>query len=215
VSPNQKTFRFGVFEADARTGELRRGGLRVKLQGKPFQFLLVLLERPGELVTREELSRRLWSADTYVEFDRSLNIAARKLRTALNDTADFPRYVETLRGRGYRFIGQLEITKSNPPAAMLAAEMNPQTEGELPATSTHRPPSVPFVLTAGALALEKDRFARYRSAAETAPELQQLKGPIDSGGARPRPGVMVAASHPDAARAEAGVQNVRPFCDSR
>lgn len=173
MSPNRDTFRFGVFEADTRTGELRKHGVRIKLQEKPFQFLMALLERPGELVTREELRQRLWSADTYVEFDRSLNIAVPKLRSALNDTAEVPRYVETLRGRGYRFIGQLETIKPAPPAA--AAEMPAQSEGAL---ATHRSPVVPWPLTEGSLALEKDQAAPYRSPAEMVSDLQPLKGEL-------------------------------------
>jgi Tol biopolymer transport system component/DNA-binding winged helix-turn-helix (wHTH) protein len=98
---------FGVFEADLDSGELRRGGLRLRLQDKPFQILTVLLQRPGEAVTREELRQQLWGSDTYVDFDRSLNIAVAKLRAALCDDADIPRYVETLPRRGYRFIGQI------------------------------------------------------------------------------------------------------------
>ena len=130
VSPEQDTFRFGPFEVDTRTGELRKNGLRVKLQEKPFQFLMALLERPGELVTREELRQRLWSSQTYVEFDRSLNIAVRKLRSALNDTADLPRYIETLRGRGYRLIiavEWIEATPAQPPVAVPVL-IPPETE---------------------------------------------------------------------------------------
>jgi DNA-binding winged helix-turn-helix (wHTH) protein len=95
---------FSVFEVDVRTRELRKQGLRVKLQEKPFKLLLTLLEGPGELVTREELRHRLWSADTYVDFDRSINIAVAKLRLALGDSSESPRFIETLPRRGYRFI---------------------------------------------------------------------------------------------------------------
>ena len=167
-----------MFEADAGTGELRKGGLRVKLQEKPFRFLIALLECPGKLVTREELRQRLWSSDTYVEFDRSLNIAVRKLRSALSDTAELPRYIETLRGRGYRFIGQLETLKPTPPA--VAGEMPAQAEGMLP---THRSPVVPWPLTEGSLALEKDQAAPYQSPAETVSDLQPLKGEIPTSSA--------------------------------
>ena len=95
---------FGVFEADLRAGELRRNGSKVKLQEQPFQILAVLLERPGEIVTREELRARLWSADTFVDFDHGLNSAIRRLRDALGDSAENPSFVETLGHRGYRFI---------------------------------------------------------------------------------------------------------------
>src|SRR5260370_39237673 len=95
---------FGVFEADLRAGELRRNGSKVKLQEQPFQILAMLLERPGEIVTREELRARLWSADTFVDFDHGLNSAIRRLRDALGDSAANPSLVQTLGSRGYRFI---------------------------------------------------------------------------------------------------------------
>src|SRR5467141_212963 len=95
---------FGVFEADLRAGELRRNGSKVKLQEQPFQILAMLLERPGEIVTREELRARLWSADTFVDFDHGINSAIRRLRDALGDSAENPSLVETLGRRGYRFI---------------------------------------------------------------------------------------------------------------
>ena len=96
--------RFGVFEADLRAGELRKQGVRVRLQEQPFQVLTVLLQRPGEVVTREELRNHNWSPDTFVDFDNSLNTAINKLREALGDSADNPRFIETLPRRGYRFI---------------------------------------------------------------------------------------------------------------
>ena len=98
------TIRFGIFEVDRRSGELRRNGVRVKLQEQPFQILLTLLEHPGEVVTREELRSRLWAEDTYVDFDHSLNAAVRRLRDALADSAENPRFVETVARRGYRFL---------------------------------------------------------------------------------------------------------------
>jgi len=100
-----RAVRFGVFEVDLQTGELRKHGIRLRLQDKPFQILSRLLEHPGQVVTREELRRSLWPADTFVDFDNSLNAAINKLREALGDSADHPRYVETLPRRGYRFIG--------------------------------------------------------------------------------------------------------------
>ena len=100
--------RFGVYEVDLRAGELRKRGRKVRLQEKPFQILVALLERPGEVVTREELHRRLWPPDTFVDFDGSLNAATNKLREALGDSAEHPRFVETLPRRGYRFIGPVE-----------------------------------------------------------------------------------------------------------
>ena len=96
--------RFGVFEMDVRAGELRKQGVRIKLQEQPFHVLTVLLQRPGEVVTREELRSQNWPADTFVDFDNSLNTAINKLREALGDSADNPRFIETLPRRGYRFI---------------------------------------------------------------------------------------------------------------
>jgi DNA-binding winged helix-turn-helix (wHTH) protein len=100
--------RFGVFEVDLRAGELRKNGVKIKLQEQPFQILAMLLERPGEIVTREELQQKLWSNDTFVDFDNSLNKAINKIREALGDSADNPRFVETMARRGYRFIAPVE-----------------------------------------------------------------------------------------------------------
>ncbi len=116
----QDVIRFGIFEADLRAGELRKKGMKVKLQEQPFQILAVLLERPGEVVTREELQQRLWSDDTFVDFDHSLNIAINRIRQALDDSAENPRFVETLPRRGYRFIAPVEgrnqvFPPANPP----------------------------------------------------------------------------------------------------
>src|SRR5690349_15136127 len=96
--------RFATFEVDARAGELRKQGVRVKLQEQPFHVLAVLLQRPGEVVTREALRNQNWPPDTFVDFDNSLNTAINKLREALGDSADNPRFIETLPRRGYRFI---------------------------------------------------------------------------------------------------------------
>jgi Tol biopolymer transport system component/DNA-binding winged helix-turn-helix (wHTH) protein len=110
--------RFGAFELDARTGELRKHGVRLKIQDQPFQVLQALLERPGELVTREELQTRIWANDTFVDFDQSLNRAINKVREALSDTAGSPRFVETLPRRGYRFIAHVESVPELPSASV-------------------------------------------------------------------------------------------------
>jgi TolB-like protein/DNA-binding winged helix-turn-helix (wHTH) protein/Flp pilus assembly protein TadD len=104
MPPLDSRVRFGPFELDARTGELWKAGSRINLPDQPFQVLTTLLERPGELVTREELRQRLWSAETFVDFEHGLNAAIRRLRDVLGDSADVPRFVETLPRRGYRFI---------------------------------------------------------------------------------------------------------------
>jgi Tol biopolymer transport system component/DNA-binding winged helix-turn-helix (wHTH) protein len=105
---SRQVVRFGVFELDLRTRELRKQGVRIKLQGQPFQILEMLLEQPGELVTREELQQRLWADGSFVDYEQGLNIAIKKLRLALGDSADSPRFVETLARRGYRFIAPVE-----------------------------------------------------------------------------------------------------------
>ena len=108
-----RRIRFGEFELDARAGELRKGGLRLRLQEQPLQILLMLLEHPGEVVTREEIRKRLWPNDTIVEFDHSIGTAIKKLRQALGDEAESPRYVETLPRRGFRFIFPLEASSDS------------------------------------------------------------------------------------------------------
>jgi DNA-binding winged helix-turn-helix (wHTH) protein len=100
--------RFGVFELDLNARELRKGGVKLRLQGQPFQVLALLLERAGDLVTREELRQKLWPSDTFVDFDHSVNTAINKVREALGDSASTPRYIETLARRGYRFIAPVQ-----------------------------------------------------------------------------------------------------------
>ena len=100
--------RFGVFEADLDARELRKNGQRLRLQEQPFAVLAVLLERAGQVITREELREKLWPADTFVDFDHSLNTAVNKIREVLGDSAASPRFVETLARRGYRFLGEVQ-----------------------------------------------------------------------------------------------------------
>jgi Tol biopolymer transport system component/DNA-binding winged helix-turn-helix (wHTH) protein len=107
VKSQLRLLRFGEFEADLRSGELRKAGVKLKFGGQPFQVLTILLEQPGEVVTREELQRRLWP-DTFVDVDHNLNTAINKIREVLGDSAESPRFVETVPRRGYRFIGELE-----------------------------------------------------------------------------------------------------------
>ena len=106
---SKRNYRFGLFEADPAKGELLRQGVRIRLQDQPFRLLVILLERAGEVVTREELRQKLWSSDTYVEFDGSLGAALKRLRFALGDSATIPIFIETLSRRGYRFIAPVAV----------------------------------------------------------------------------------------------------------
>jgi cholera toxin transcriptional activator len=167
-------YKFDDFEADLRSAELRKGGTRLKLQLQPFQVLVALLERPKEVVTREELRQRLWPEDTFVDFDHGLNTAMVKLRDVLGDSASNPKYVETIAKRGYRFLGNAEaipdqsaatvakataiaelpqatVPKSNLPqpsvtTAPQAVDVQPASDPELPHTSRNSTRLL-FVLT--------------------------------------------------------------------
>src|SRR6187401_2001274 len=108
-----RTLKFGSFELDLRLRELRTGATRVRLQEQPFEILRLMLERPGDVVTREQLRHHLWPAGTYVDFEHSLNAAVKRLRAALGDDADNPRFVETLPRRGYRFIAPLQSSETS------------------------------------------------------------------------------------------------------
>ena len=113
MNQGPSVIRFAEYEADLRSGELLRQGHRLRLQDKPFQVLAALLQRPGELVTREELRQSLWAADTFVDFEHGLNTAVNKVREALRDSANNPRFIETLPRRGYRFIGPINNSGKN------------------------------------------------------------------------------------------------------
>jgi len=150
VSQNHsRVARFGVFELDLSAGELRKNGVKQRLQGQPFQVLTVLLERAGEVVTREELQQKLWPSDTFVDFDHSLNTAINKVREALGDSASSPRFVETLARRGYRFIAPVQtgapapnpgISATTAPAATHAPvqALHPELEVPIPRRSLTR-----------------------------------------------------------------------------
>jgi Tol biopolymer transport system component/DNA-binding winged helix-turn-helix (wHTH) protein len=130
-APTSPVIRFGSFEADLVSGELRKAGVRLRLQDRPFQILAILLEQPGQVVTREQLQSRLWPADTFVDFEHGLNTAINKLRQALSDDPDNPRFVETLPKRGYRFIAPV----SNPNGIISLVEQNSPTPSVAPAAS--------------------------------------------------------------------------------
>jgi cholera toxin transcriptional activator len=131
-----RRYRFGVFEADGVTRELRRQGVRVKLHAQPFQVLLMLLDRPGELLTREEISRELWPDGTFVDYEHGVNSAVNRIREALGDTASGARFIETLARRGYRFAAPVERigpSEDPPPAALEALSPVSIADGEVQA----------------------------------------------------------------------------------
>jgi len=146
---HSRVARFGVFELDLSAGELRKSGVKLRLQGQPFQVLALLLERAGDVVTREELQQKLWPSDTFVDFDHSLNTAINKVREALGDSASSPRYVETLARRGYRFIAPVQNEPQGAP--FLARSLREKwdepvqnTADSVPAkTAAPEPPSAP------------------------------------------------------------------------
>jgi cholera toxin transcriptional activator len=142
-----RCYRFGAFEADAATGELRRQGLRIKLNAQPFQVLLLLMDRPGELLTREEISRELWPDGTFVDYEHGVNSAVNRIREALGDTASSPRFVETLARRGYRFVAPVErIGLSEKPLAPVVtdhAEVPTEPESKLRSRILASPEELP------------------------------------------------------------------------
>ena len=130
AAPAKIVYRFGVFDADPASGELRKSGVRIRLPDQPFQVLILLLEKPGQLVSREDIRQKLWPADTFVDFDHSLNTVVNKLREALGDSASSPRFVETLARRGYRFIAPVEVAGGvelrNGPHSSAAGAFSPE-----------------------------------------------------------------------------------------
>jgi cholera toxin transcriptional activator len=134
--------RFGVFEANRATGELRKSGFRIRLQDQPFQILLMMLDRPGEVVSREQIQQRLWPEGTFVEFEHSIGTAIKKLRQALGDDADTPRYIETLPRRGYRFIAQVDSLPAEPapPRSEPASSKRPASALDSSKLCTPSPP---------------------------------------------------------------------------
>src|ERR1035438_7507073 len=147
---NPTHFRFGVFEASTKTGELQKKGVRVKLQEQPFQLLSLLLENAGEIVSRESVRERLWPGNTFVEFDASLSVAVGKLRDALGDSADNPRFVETIPRKGYRFIAPVECV-AEPPSS--SAKSNSISTRDRVAQAPGLPSAKSWRLNTGYLAL--------------------------------------------------------------
>jgi TolB-like protein/DNA-binding winged helix-turn-helix (wHTH) protein/Flp pilus assembly protein TadD len=156
-SATVRVVRFGAFEADLQAGELRKQGLKIKLQDQPFQILAMLLERPGELVTREEIRQRLWPADTFVDFDHGLNNAVNRLREALTDSAETPRFIETLPRRGYRFIATVSGVRRTEAATVGTTKSETSAVGPAQAApdvaATLRHPRTFHLAALGAIAL--------------------------------------------------------------
>jgi cholera toxin transcriptional activator len=151
---NGRIARFGVFELDLAAGELRKNGQKLRLQEQPFQILTLLLDRAGDVVTREELRQKLWAADTFVDFDHGLNTAVNKLREVLGDSASSPRYIETLARRGYRFIAPVQSDAQ--PDAQPASNLDARTLQEPEPVALHPDLEVPIPrrgLTRGLFAL--------------------------------------------------------------
>jgi cholera toxin transcriptional activator len=146
--PQNKIFRFGAFEADPGSGELRKSGMRLRLQEQPFQVLLMLVERPGEVVSREQLRQKLWPADTFVDFDHSLNTIINKLREVLGDSASSPRFIETLAKRGYRFVPAVEVVTNHTEKGSVVNATQPDRQVKNQSVSTAfltRPEELPRV----------------------------------------------------------------------
>ena len=149
-----KLARFGTFELDLNTGELTKNGRRLKLQEQPFRILSLLLQQPGQTITREQLKDALWPSDTFVDFDHSLNAAIAKLRQALGDSAENPRFIETLARRGYRFLAPVEFTNGSGGDATQSSQVSAGAplevpQGIPPAIATPKPKSSNITLMLG------------------------------------------------------------------
>ena len=200
TQPPQR-YRFGIFEASTATGELRRQGLRVKLNTQPFQLLLMLLARSGELVTREEIQRELWPDGTFVDFEHGVNSAVNRIREALGDTAANPRFLETLARRGYRFIAPVEriasgkdtaadggtatgngssVVPANPAYAAddLPAEHARRTRFQILTTAEDLPPTSPRVVQSLFALFQLMYLAFYVGALANLAEIKDLLSPL-------------------------------------
>src|ERR1700741_4041582 len=173
------TLRFDDFELDTRAGQLRKRGVKLRLRGQPLQVLAILLEHAGEVVTREELQTQIWPANTFVDFDHGLHNAIARIREVLGDSAETPRYIETLPRRGYRFIGPVE----NFQTPRLAEEpVANASEGETLAKPRTRHPSLALILCAlsvlGLAAWTVRRYAYAKAAVQPIPSIAVL--PLDN-----------------------------------
>src|SRR5688572_15999924 len=168
-----RLIRFDGFEADLQSGELRKGDARLKLSEQPFSVLAILLARPGEVVTRDELQKQLWPADTFVDFERGLNKAMNRLRDALGDSASRPRYIETLPKRGYRFIAPLDrsapVTRV-PEEPAVSVPLQPAPAGFRPKGSWPRRRLLITGAAVLAVVLAAATLSLWRSGASNGPE---------------------------------------------
>ena len=177
-APLDGPVRFGAFQLDLRTGELRKAGVRINLPEQPFQVLKALLDRPGDLVTREELRQRLWPAETFVDFEHGLNAAVRRLRDALGDSADVPRFVETLPRRGYRFIAPVTAPAAEDEPAPPSPEIEDRHE-ESRRRTTRRASATDVGLGPGGRRGDRCRISRSSGRRATCPGLARLLSPLD------------------------------------
>jgi DNA-binding winged helix-turn-helix (wHTH) protein len=167
-------YRFGIFEVDPATGELRRNGARVKLHTQPFQVLLMLLERPGEMLTREEICRELWPNDTFVDYEHGVNSAVNRLRDALGDKASQPRFIETLARRGYRFLAPVERIAANGETQATAAETETGFFDRILAAPEDLPKSSHSVVQTLFVLLQVMYVGFYVGALANLPEINEL-----------------------------------------
>jgi cholera toxin transcriptional activator len=205
-APQPRRYRFGLFEADETTGELRRNGVRIKLNAQPFQVLTLLLAHPNQLLTRDHIARHLWPTETFVDFDHGLNSAVNRIREALGDTAANPRFIETLARRGYRFLAPVEViqadiaqtdtpgTETIPPHTDTLTTPEPLTNTPAPSEpATPSPTAAPFTLLATThdlpstsrpvvqalfLSLQLMYVAFYVGALANLPEISDILSPL-------------------------------------
>jgi DNA-binding winged helix-turn-helix (wHTH) protein len=193
-----RRYRFGVFEVDSATGELRKRGIRIRLHAQPFQVLLLLLNRPGELLTREEISKELWPDGTFVDYEHGVNSALNRLREALGDSAGNPRFIETLARKGYRFVapvetisvnaisptltGELHVAAADQTFSAELAEIPPEPDGRLLSrmlASPHELPNIPSPISRRLFLLFQLMYLSfYVGALANLPEIEDLVSPL-------------------------------------
>jgi DNA-binding winged helix-turn-helix (wHTH) protein len=191
-----RRYRFGVFEADSATGELRKRGIRIRLHAQPFQVLLLLLDRPGQLLTREDISKELWPDGTFVDYEHGVNSALNRLREALGDSAANPRFIETLARKGYRFVapvetidrcaptpaGELQVAAADQPFTAQLVEIPPQADARFLSkilASPHELPNIsPSISRRLFLLFQLMYLSFYIGALANLPEIEDLVSPL-------------------------------------